>query len=220
MSDVLTPEERHKSMSHIRSKDTSIEVILRQALWKSGIHYRKNYKKLPGKPDIAITKYKIAIFCDGEFFHGKDWTRVLKPKLLHSVHSEFWIQKIEHNIQRDIAVDRILSDMGWITLHFWGKDIKKDVWQCVKIVKDAIQERCTFEECLREYYKNSSSSNMDNKDGDLTELVNRFRECKKYLNRYAAVTSFDFLSSEEICDLTDNYMINLDNAGWKKRKNK
>ena len=165
MSDVLTPEERHKSMSHIRSKDTSIEIILRKALWESGIRYRKNYKKLPGKPDIAITKYKIAIFCDGEFFHGKDWTRVLKPKLLHSVHSEFWIHKIEHNIQRDIAVDRELADMGWITLHFWGKDIKKDVSTCVQIVKDTIQERCNCEEELCEYCKSPGLGNMNNKDG-------------------------------------------------------
>ena len=78
--DVLTPEQRRKNMQHIKSKDTSIEIALRKALWKKGYRYRKNFKGLPGKPDIAITKYKIAIFCDGEFFHGKDW-EILKPKL-------------------------------------------------------------------------------------------------------------------------------------------
>ena len=78
--DCLTPEQRHKNMVNIKSKDTSIEVVLRKALWKKGIRYRKNYKLLPGTPDIAITKYKIAIFCDSEFFHGKDW-EVLKPRL-------------------------------------------------------------------------------------------------------------------------------------------
>ena len=78
--DCLTPEQRHKNMVNIKSKDTSIEVVLRKALWKKGIRYRKNYKLLPGTPDIAITKYKIAIFCDSEFFHGKDW-EVLKPLL-------------------------------------------------------------------------------------------------------------------------------------------
>lgn len=70
--DRLTPEQRHKNMKNIKSSDTKIEITLRKALWKKGYRYRKNYKKLPGKPDIAITKYKIAIFCDSEFFHGKD----------------------------------------------------------------------------------------------------------------------------------------------------
>ena len=73
MADDLTKEQRRKNMQHIKSSDTEIEVLLRKALWGKGYHYRKNYKNLPGKPDIALTKYKIAIFCDGEFFHGKDW---------------------------------------------------------------------------------------------------------------------------------------------------
>ena len=68
--DTLTPAQRHKNMQRIKSKDTKIEVILRKALWSKGIRYRKNYKGLPGTPDIAITKYKIAVFCDGEFFHA------------------------------------------------------------------------------------------------------------------------------------------------------
>ena len=83
MPDVLTPEQRKKNMQHIRSKDTAIELKLRKALWEKGYRYRKNYKDLPGKPDIVLTKYKIVIFCDGEFFHGKDW-EVLKPKLENS----------------------------------------------------------------------------------------------------------------------------------------
>ena len=75
--DNLTPDQRKKNMQHIRSDNTKIETILRKALWDKGYRYRKNYKDLPGKPDIVLTKYKIAIFCDGEFFHGKDW-EVLK----------------------------------------------------------------------------------------------------------------------------------------------
>jgi DNA mismatch endonuclease (patch repair protein) len=66
------PEQIHYNMSRVKNKDTSIEITLRKALWHSGIRYRKNYTKLPGKPDIAITKYRIAVFCDGEFWHGKD----------------------------------------------------------------------------------------------------------------------------------------------------
>ena len=78
--DRLTKEQRHKNMKNIKNRDTGIELTLRKALWKKGYRYRKNDKRLPGKPDIVLTKYKIAIFCDSEFFHGKDW-EVLKPQL-------------------------------------------------------------------------------------------------------------------------------------------
>lgn len=91
--DNLTPEQRKKNMRHIKAKDTAIEVRLRKELWKRGYRYRKNFKDLPGKPDIVLTKQKIAIFCDGEFFHGKNW-EVLKPKLKESNNGEYWITKI------------------------------------------------------------------------------------------------------------------------------
>ena len=136
--DNLKPEQRRKNMQHIRSKDTEIERILRQALWNEGIRYRKNYKKLLGKPDIAITKYKIAIFCDGEFFHGKNWNQ-LQEKLKNSNNSEYWIKKIQKNINRDYEIERELRAKGWIVLRFWGKDIKRDVDMCVKAIKEAIQ---------------------------------------------------------------------------------
>ena len=89
MADVLTKEQRHKNMKNIRGTDTKIEIILRKALWAKRYRYRKNYSELPGKPDIVLTKYKIAIFCDGEFFHGKDW-EVLKPRLEKSNNSEWY----------------------------------------------------------------------------------------------------------------------------------
>ena len=92
--DRLTPEQRHKNMKNIKSSDTKIEITLRKALWKKGYRYRKNYKKLPGKPDIAITKYKIAIFCDSEFFHGKDW-EVLKPQLREGIIPIFGFRKFQ-----------------------------------------------------------------------------------------------------------------------------
>lgn len=136
--DNLRPEQRRKNMQHIRSKDTEIELILRKALWREGIRYRKNYDKLPGKPDIAITKFKIAIFCDGEFFHGKDWNQ-LQEKLKNSNNSEYWIKKIQRNINRDYEVDQAIRAKGWLVLRFWGKDIKQDVSMCVKTIKEAIQ---------------------------------------------------------------------------------
>lgn len=135
--DVLTKEQRKKNMQNICSKDTHIEVILRKALFAKGIRYRKNYSELPGKPDIVLTKYKIAIFCDGEFFHGKDW-EVLKLKLQNSVNSEFWINKISQNRERDDEVNKKLLFMGWTVIRFWGTDIKKHTDACVRVIEEAI----------------------------------------------------------------------------------
>ena len=137
--DNLTSDQRRKNMQRIRSKDTQIEVLLRKALWDSGIRYRKNYAKLPGKPDIAITKYKIAIFCDGEFFHGIDWDQ-LREKLSNSNNSEYWKKKISRNIERDLEVDAAIKALGWKVLRFWGKDIKKDIDSCLCVVLDAIYD--------------------------------------------------------------------------------
>ena len=132
--DNLKPDQRKKNMQHIRSKDTKIELILRKALWSEGIRYRKNYDKLPGKPDIAITKYRIAIFCDGEFFHGKDFDTKKKPE----TNAEYWEEKIKKNIQRDQVVEADLKGMGWTVIRFWSRDIIKDPDSCVKAVEEII----------------------------------------------------------------------------------
>ena len=137
MSDVLTPEQRRKNMQHIRSTDTEIELLLRKALWNKGYRYRKNYKALPGKPDIALTKYKIAVFCDGEFFHGKDW-EVLKPKLENSNNIEFWIDKISRNIKRDEEINKQLMFLGWTVIRFWGEEIKKNTDECIHIIEETV----------------------------------------------------------------------------------
>lgn len=142
--DVLTPEQRRKSMQHNRSKDTIIEVALRKALWHKGYRYRKNYKKLPGSPDIVLTKHRIAIFCDSEFFHGKDW-EVKKPKLLDSNNSEYWINKIERNMQRDIENDQRLLLLGWTVIHFWGQEILKNQDECIKVIEEAIFDNMVSE---------------------------------------------------------------------------
>ena len=114
MADVLTKEQRKRNMQSIRSKDTQIEIILRKALWSNGIRYRKNYSKIPGKPDIAITKYKIAIF---------------------------WINKISKNIIHDEEINKKLWFMGWIVIRFWGEEIKKNTNECIKVIKEAIFAR-------------------------------------------------------------------------------
>lgn len=135
--DVLTKEQRHKNMQSIKSKDTSIELILRKALWREGYRYRKNYKKLPGKPDIALMRYKIAVFCDSEFFHGKDWD-ALEIRLSRSEKGEYWIKKIERNMARDSEVEKELQYLGWKVIRFWGKDIKKNPEECVQVIQEAI----------------------------------------------------------------------------------
>ena len=138
--DRLTKEQRHKNMSHIRSKNTSIEVMLCKELRKRGYGYRKNYKELPGKPDIVLTKYKIAIFCDGEFFHGKDWS-TQKERIQQGNSPEYWISKIERNMARDEEINKELLHLGWIVLRFWGKEIKKDAISCINEIENAIIER-------------------------------------------------------------------------------
>ena len=135
--DNLTKEQRRKNMQNIRSKDTGIELILRRKLWEKGYRYRKNYDKLPGKPDIVLTKYKIAIFCDGEFFHGKDW-EVQKPKVEQGNSGEFWISKISRNVQRDDEVNKKLLYLGWTVIRFWGDEIKKRPDECIRVVEETI----------------------------------------------------------------------------------
>ena len=128
--DVLTPEQRRKNMQAIKGKDTKIEVMLRQKLWEKGYRYRKNYKNLPGKPDIVFLKLKIAIFCDSEFWHGYNWED--KKKRL-GTNREFWIKKIETNMERDKRVNEKLI--------FWETEIKKNLDNCIKIIEEAIQQR-------------------------------------------------------------------------------
>lgn len=135
--DNKTPQQRSENMRRIKNKDSAIEVKLRKALWDKGYRYRKNYSKLPGKPDIVLTKYHIAIFCDSEFFHGKDW-EALKQQLKSSNNSDFWIKKISHNIDRDNEVNKELHALGWTVLRFWGKEIKANADECIKTIEEAI----------------------------------------------------------------------------------
>ncbi|SFS07641.1 T/G mismatch-specific endonuclease [Anaeromicropila populeti] len=137
LMDNLTREQRHKNMKNIKSKDTKIELVLRKKLWSKGYRYRKNYSKLPGKPDIALTKYKIAIFCDSEFFHGKDWES-LKSRLEKSENSSYWLKKILRNRERDDDINKILMFLGWTVIRFWGKDVLKNLDECMKVIEEEI----------------------------------------------------------------------------------
>lgn len=130
-------EQIHKNMKSIKGENTSIEIILRKALWKRGYRYRKNYKKLIGKPDIVLVKYKIVIFCDSEFWHGKDWD-CLRTRLERGSNPEYWIQKISSNIERDDIVNKKLQLQGWSVIRFWGRDIVKNTDECIKIIEEVI----------------------------------------------------------------------------------
>ena len=125
-------------MQAIRSKDTTIELTLRKALWKKGIRYRKNYKGLIGKPDIVITKYRIVVFCDSDFWHGYDWDN---RKLRIKSNQEYWIPKIECNMKRDNEVTAVLVEQGWIVLRFWEHSIRKNLESCLDDIEEAVSIR-------------------------------------------------------------------------------
>lgn len=133
-------QHTHKTMKKLKSNDTSIETILRKELWKRGYRFRKNDAQLPGKPDIVLTKYKIVIFCDGEFFHGKDW-EVRKPVLAQGNNGDYWVKKISRNRERDEETNKLLSYLGWTVIRFWGNDIKKHTDECIRVIEEAIFDK-------------------------------------------------------------------------------
>ena len=134
--DKLTLEQRHKNMQAVKNKDSKIEVLLRQELWKRGLKYRKNVKTVFGHPDIAFIGKKVAVFCDSEFWHGYDWT---KRKSDIKSNQEFWISKIERNMARDEEVNEYLTSHGWVVLRFWGKQIQKDAAGCADIIEKEVK---------------------------------------------------------------------------------
>ncbi|RKI70077.1 very short patch repair endonuclease [bacterium 1xD42-67] len=133
-----TTPEVSRRMSRVRLKRGAAETALAKALWRAGYRYRLNDRRLPGSPDIAISRYRIAVFVDGEFWHGYDWAR--RKERLKS-NREYWIEKIQENIARDRRNDLLLQQAGWSPIHFWEKEVKKDLAGCVAAVEDLILER-------------------------------------------------------------------------------
>lgn len=129
---------KNKNMQAVKSSGSQIETILGKALWREGFRYRKNDKTVFGKPDFTLKKYKIAIFADSEFWHGKDWN-IRKHE--HKSNIEFWHKKIERNIERDKEVNKKLKYDNWIVIRFWGKDIKNNLRNCVERVIKAVKLR-------------------------------------------------------------------------------
>lgn len=147
--DRLTKDQRSQNMRNVRSQDTSAEIVLRKTLWHRGYRYRKNVSNLPGKPDITMSRYRLAIFVDGEFWHGKSYDggdyasrkyHSLKEQLNHSNNSDFWKRKIERNMQRDLEVEAELNGLGWTVIRFWSRDVLRDPDLCADVVDETVMD--------------------------------------------------------------------------------
>lgn len=136
--DRLTEAQRHKNMVAIRSTDTKPEIMLRKALWHKGVRYRKNFRVLGYQVDIAITKHKIAVFCDGTFWHGKDGDGSQV-----ATNTKFWKNKIQRNKERDLEATITLRDAGWKVLRFWDDEIVKNLEECKNKVLECV-EKCSM----------------------------------------------------------------------------
>lgn len=123
MPDVMTPQQRHECMSHIRSKDTKPEQLVRQALWHSGFRYRLHVKGLPGKPDIVLPKYRTVIFINGCFWHGHEGCRYY---VIPKTNTSFWLDKISSNKARDARDESALKEAGWRVVTIWECELKKE----------------------------------------------------------------------------------------------
>ena len=144
-----TKEQISYNMQQVKNKDSKIEVLLRKELWSRGLRYRKNVNFIYGKPDIVFIGKKIAVFCDSEFWHGYNWEERKKD---FKSNQEFWIPKIERNMERDKKVTAALEADGWTVLRFWGNDIKKKLSDCADIIEKAVRNQADDEgeqKCLK-----------------------------------------------------------------------
>jgi len=133
-----TAEQISFNMKQVKNKDSEIELLLRKELWRRGLRYTKSDKRVTGRPDIVFSKKKIAVFCDSEFWHGYEWD-VRKNDI--KTNKDFWITKIERNMERDAEVNKTLLDEGWIVIRLWGKEIKADVKSCADRVEEEVKRR-------------------------------------------------------------------------------
>ncbi len=132
-----TKEQISFNMRQVKNKDSDIEIMLRKELWSRGLRYQKNVNGIIGKPDIVFKGKKVAIFCDSEFWHGYDWENRKKD---FKSNKEFWITKIERNIERDEEVNAQLKKIGWKVLRFWGRDIKKNCKECADLIQTILEQ--------------------------------------------------------------------------------
>jgi len=137
-SGFYTTPERSRIMGKIRGKNTKPEMAFRKALWATGYRYRVDYKKLIGKPDVVLKKYRTVIFIDGEYWHGHNWE---ERKRKVKTNREFWIPKIERNMQRDEEVNKELNRLGYKVFRFWETEIKKELERCLNEVVSHLENK-------------------------------------------------------------------------------
>lgn len=131
-----TKEQISFNMKQVKNKDSKIEIALRKELWSRGLRYQKNVTNIFGKPDLVFKGQKVAVFCDSEFWHGYNWN---ERKNDFKSRQDFWIPKIERNMERDKEVTAELQKQGWTVLRFWGKEIKKNVKECADIIEKTVR---------------------------------------------------------------------------------
>jgi DNA mismatch endonuclease (patch repair protein) len=132
MPDNLTPEQRSFCMSRIKGKDTGLEMRVRSALHRRGLRFRKHVKDLPGKPDVVFRKARVAVFVDGDFWHGYRF-----PSWEDKV-SDFWKKKINKNRERDAANHRKLRQMEWTVIRLWQHEVEADFAACIDRILAAV----------------------------------------------------------------------------------
>lgn len=199
--DKLTSDQRRKNMQAVKSKGTKLEILFGKMLWNAGVRYRKNDKEVFGKPDFTIRTFKIAIFCDGEFWHGKDWNI---HKMDHKSHQDFWIPKIERNIQRDKEVNEYLQKENWTVLRFWETDIKKHPEQCINEVLRTMKQK----------------SNEDIEKITLTEICNGNNVKLQLYGPHSLKEDGTIIPFNEQMAIVTHYLHNCSTVSGDKYKNK
>lgn len=134
--DTMTKEQRHRNMSHIKSKNTSLEILVRKRLFHDGFRYRINVSTLPGKPDIVLPKYHTVIFINGCFWHRHNCKLATMPK----THTDFWKRKFEQNVKNDLANHKKLRNLGWHVIILWECEIKEDFEQLIKMTENEMKQ--------------------------------------------------------------------------------
>jgi len=135
-------EASSRAMRANRNRDTRPEILLRRALWASGVRYRKNVSGLCGKPDLVFPSARVVVFCDGDFWHGRNW-HSLRPKLERRANAAYWVQKIAANRERDRRTRTLLRRAGWRVIALWEGDVRRDPTAAAAIIKEALRSRLT-----------------------------------------------------------------------------
>lgn len=203
--DVLTREQRRKNMQAIKNKGSRIEVLLGRALWSRGLRYRKNNTKVFGKPDLTFQNLKVAVFCDSEFFHGKDWES--NQKRIKSNRS-FWINKIESNMRRYVAVNEQLIADGWVVLRFWGEEIKKNLELCVLKIEETLmhQRAVKYSEIKR---KLKISQEFAKKNSEVADVTHYLQNKDSEAGAYYRDTALGYLETPGMVAEGDNFQYEL-----------